>query len=276
MFLFLIIVSAAVLLFFAVLVLLVAPGRSTEKQRAPFMNRTFAHRGLFQADQSIPENSLAAFSAAKAAGYGVELDVQLTADRQIVVFHDAKLLRACGVDARVDSRTYAETQELPLFGTEHRMPLFSDVLCEIDGAIPIIVELKGGGEWKELCEKTLAMLRTYRGAFCVESFDPFIVRWFYKHAPDILRGQLSEQYCYSSKTLKWYLSFAMSRVLSNVFVRPQFIAYRVGPRPFAVRLAERLGAMRVTWTARPSDDHDVLTQINDAVIFEHYLPPVRW
>ena len=265
-----------VLILLFVTLFLVAPGKSTAAQRAPFMNRTYAHRGLYQKDQSIPENSLAAFAAAKAHGYGVELDVQLTSDKQIVVFHDASLLRACGVDARVDSKTYAETQQMPLFGTEHRMPLFSEVLREIDGAIPMIVELKSGGDWRGLCERALEMLRSYEGPFCVESFDPFVVQWFRKNAPDILRGQLSEQHRYSKKTLPLPVSFAMSRLLTNVFVRPQFIAYRVGPRPFAVRLCEKLGVMRVTWTAQPTDDHAVLTRENDAVIFEHYLPPVSW
>jgi len=261
---------------FLLLVLLVAPGRSSKTQRAPFMNRTYAHRGLYSADQNIPENSLAAFSAAKAAGYGIELDVQLTSDQQIVVFHDATLLRACGVDARVDSRTYAETQRMPLFGTEHRMPLFSDVLSEIDGAIPIIVELKSGGDWQGLCERTLAMLREYEGPYCVESFHPFVVRWFRLHAPDILRGQLSEQHCHSKKSLPLPISFIMSRLFSNLLVRPQFVAYRVGEKPFSVRLCEALGAMRVTWTARPTDDHAILTEQYDAIIFEHYQPPVSW
>jgi len=261
---------------FLLLVLLVAPGRSTAAQKEPFLNRAYAHRGLYSADQTVPENSLAAFSVAKTAGYGVELDVQLTADGQIVVFHDATLQRACGVNARVDSYTYVQLRQLRLFGTEHRIPLFSEVLCEIDGAIPVIVELKSGGNRKLLCERTLSMLRDYSGSYCVESFDPFIVRWFRIQAPDILRGQLSEQHCHSKNTLPFAVSAAMSRLFSNVLARPQFVAYRVGKKPFSVQLCERLGAMRVTWTAKPADDHALLTQQYDAIIFEHYLPPVHW
>lgn len=261
---------------FLLLVLFVAPGRSTAAQWAPFLKRAYAHRGLYSEDQNIPENSLAAFSAAKQAGYGVELDVQLTKDKQLVVFHDGSLLRACGVDARVDSKTYRELKKLSLFGTAHKIPLFQDVLREIDGEIPLIVELKGGGDRNMLCEASLRLLREYDGPFCVESFDPFIVYWFRRHAPDILRGQLSEQYRYSSKGIPWYLAILMSRLLSNLFVRPQFIAYRVGPRPLAVRLCECLGAMRVVWTVRPADNHETLIKSNDAVIFEYYLPPVSW
>ena len=75
---------------------LIAPGRATKAQRAPFAGRAFTHRGLYELDQSVPENSLEAFRRAVEAGYGAELDVQRTRDGQIVVFHDDSLQRACG------------------------------------------------------------------------------------------------------------------------------------------------------------------------------------
>jgi glycerophosphoryl diester phosphodiesterase len=143
---------------------------STKAQRAPFQNRTFAHRGLFEADQIVPENSLPAFRAAVEAGYGVELDVQLTKDKVVVVFHDDNLKRVCGVDARVDSYTFEELQAFPLLHTGERIPAFMDVLGVLGGRIPMIVELKSGGDWKTLCEKTLALLKDYRGDYCVEAF----------------------------------------------------------------------------------------------------------
>ena len=150
-------IALAVLLLFAALWLaLILPARSTKAQRAPFVRRMFAHRGLFLADQSVPENSIPAFRAAVAAGYGVELDVQLTKDKVVVVFHDDDLKRVCGVDARVDAYTFAELQAFPLLSTGERIPTFSDVLAILDGKIPMIVELKSGGDWKTLCEKTLA------------------------------------------------------------------------------------------------------------------------
>ena len=121
--------------FVAALVFFIAPGRRNEAQRAPFMRRAFAHRGLYSEDQRVPENSLPAFRAAVEAGYGVELDVQLTRDKQVVVFHDDTLKRACGTDARVDAFSYAElTQRMRLFGTEQTIPLFSQVLACSMGA----------------------------------------------------------------------------------------------------------------------------------------------
>ncbi len=261
----------------AALVFFIAPGRRNEAQRAPFMRRTFAHRGLYSEDQRVPENSLPAFRAAVEAGYGVELDVQLTRDKQVVVFHDDTLKRACGTDARIDAFSYAElTQRMRLFGTEQTIPLFSEVLAVLDGRVPVIVELKSGGDRFGLCKRTLALLRLYAGPFCIESFDPYIVRWFYQNAPDILRGQLSEQMRHSRSVLGLWKSFLMSRLFSNFAARAQFIAYRVGPKPWTVRLCERMGAMRVVWTARPNDSHAALERAYDAIIFEHYRPDSRY
>ncbi len=270
-------IAVAVLLVLGTLWLaLIMPARSKKAQRAPFCGRMFAHRGLFSEDQQVPENSLAAFRAAVEAGYGVELDVQLTRDRQVVVFHDDNLLRACGIDARVDAFEYDQLKEFSLFGTSECIPLFSEVLETIDGKIPIIVELKSGGDWKTLCPKTRELLLNYKGDYCVESFHPLLVRWFYLNAPQILRGQLSEAARYSKKGLPLYQAWLMSRLLTNAFAHPQFIAYRVGPKCLSVRLCETLGAMRVAWTARPGDDHAKLASGNDAIIFEHYLPETHF
>ena len=270
------IMIAVLLVLAACWLALIMPARSTKAQRAPLCGRTFAHRGLFSADQSVPENSLPAFAAAVSAGYGVELDVQLTRDKQVVVFHDDDLKRACGIDARVDAYSFEELQTLSLFGTQEKIPLFTDVLATLDGKIPMIVELKSGGDWKTLCPKTLELLLGYEGEYCVESFHPMLVRWFYLHAPKILRGQLSEAARFSRKGLPLHQAILMSRLFTNILTHPHFIAYRVGPKCLSVRLSELLGAMRVCWTARPTDDHAVLTRQNDAIIFEHYLPETHF
>ena len=85
---------------------LVAPGKRDKEQRAPFMGRNYAHRGLHKIDKSIPENSLPAFEAAARIGYGVELDVHLTLDDELVVFHDDDLKRICGVEGKVEEKSF--------------------------------------------------------------------------------------------------------------------------------------------------------------------------
>lgn len=252
---------------------LVAPGRATDEQKAPFMGQNIAHRGLHTEDKTIPENSLAAFRRAVGRGYGVELDVQLSRDGRVVVFHDDTLSRVCGVDGRVDEYTYAELSEMRLCGTDERIPLFSDVLVTINGKTPIICELKTGRHNNELCEKTLKLISAYSGDLCIESFDPTIVAWFRVHAPEILRGQLATTFeDYTGGGMNPALAFALENTLLNVLSRPHFIAYRIGEKPLAVKLSEALGAMKVGWTSH----NNVNEQGRDTVIFEFYEPEVRF
>lgn len=268
-------IAAGALALLALFLLL--PARPAPGQAAPFAGRCYAHRGLHSPDKSIPENSLAAFDAAAAAGYGMELDVQLSKDGQVVVFHDDTLDRVTGVHGRVDAFDWAELKEMPLCGTGHHMPLFTEVLATVAGRTPLIVELKSGPRNKELCQKTLALLRNYPGDFCVESFDPTIVAWFRRNAPDILRGQLSDSCASFRKDGDSLLgAFVLSRCLGNFLARPQFIAWGPDPKNAAVRFVEGFGPMRVFWTARPGMDHEALTRQYDGVIFEHYAPPARY
>ena len=253
--------------------LMVAPGRTTKRQKAPFYGANFAHRGLHSRDKAVPENSLTAFRLAAEAGYGAELDVQLSKDGQVVVFHDDTLDRVCGVHGRVDEFTFEELQQMRLCGTAERIPLFSQVLDVIRGRGPLIVELKTGRRNRELCEKTYALLESYRGEVCVESFNPLIVAWFRFHGKDLVRGQLAaptEEYTKDGRGMAQ--AFLLSRCLLNFLARPQFIAYKIGPQPLAVHFAECLGAMRVGWTSHePRNEKG-----RDAVIFEFYKPKLRY
>ena len=254
------------------LVYLVAPGRIFKWQKKPFMYHNFAHRGLHKRDKSVPENSIAAFERASAKGYGMELDVQLSKDGQVVVFHDDTLNRVCGVDSRVDEKTYDELKEMSLCGTDETIPLFSDVLKTVRGRGPLIVELKTGKRNKELCEKTYALLKDYCGEYCIESFNPFIVRWFRKNAPEIVRGQLANPPKDYNGEVNGVTAFILGNVLLNFLARPQFIAYKIAPKPFTVKLCEALGAMKVCWTS-----HEWVNEKNyDVVIFEFYKPKLSY
>ncbi len=250
-------------------VFLLAPGHATKGQKAPFLGRNFAHRGLHSRDKSVPENSLKAFELASAAGYGMELDVQLTRDGQVVVFHDDTLKRVCGVEGRVDDYTFSELQKFPLCGTEERIPLFSDVLNTVGGRGAIICELKNGPHNRELCRKTYDLLAAYPGEVCIESFNPLIVSWFRFHAPELLRGQLATDDYEGRGRLQSYL---LSHCLLNFLARPQFIAYKLIRRPLSVRFAECLGAMKVAWTSHEPQNE----KGQDAVIFEFYRPQIRY
>lgn len=253
----------------------IKPARPTPAQKEAFYGRNFAHRGLHTPGKEVPENSLFAFRRAVGAGYGIELDIQLSRDGQVVVFHDDTLDRVCGVPGRVDEYTYEELQRFSLCGTEERIPLLTEVFEVMAGKAPMIIELKTGRRNDELCEKALRLMRAYEGPFCVESFDPRIVAWFKKNAPDILRGQLADlPAAYKDQTR--VLAFLLGHCFLNCLGRPQFIAYANKPKPLSVQMAEARGALRAVWTAREKADAKRVQHAHDMVIFEFYTPPVQY
>ena len=251
---------------------LLLPGESDMLQRAPFWGVSHAHRGLHTKDKSIPENSIAAFTGAVDGGYGIEMDLQLSKDGQVVVFHDDDLKRVCGVEGRVDSFTWEELQEFRIEGTEQKIPLLKEVLALVNGQIPLIIEFKTSPRNTMLCENAWKILRQYDGDFCIESFDPRIVGWFKKNVPGILRGQLAAPPKHLNSGIAGFL---VGTCLGNFLGRPQFIAYQAGSRPFTVRIAEKF-AMKVVWTVRSEADSDALEKENDAVIFEFYEPVPKY
>jgi len=262
-------------LFFCILwLLLICPNDAAPALSAPFLGRAIAHRGLHDLTEQTPENSPAAFREAVEKGYGIELDIALSRDGQVVVFHDSTLSRICGLEGKIEDFDYADLQKLSLCGTEERIPLFSDVLALVGGKVPLIVEFKTTARRKELAEKGLALLGAYSGAYCVESFDPRLLREIRRLRPDIFRGQLS---CRDLKTGSRLLDFLGANLLINILSRPHFIAYRHEDRKnLSYRAATRLlHAVPVAWTVRTKEEYYRLFDEGiDIQIFENFLPPV--
>lgn len=260
------IIAIALLLLFAI-----SPRR--RRNTAPFDQTIYAHRGLHHNEGGIPENSLAAFAAAAKAGYGVELDVQLTADQQVVVFHDNNLKRMCGVDKRVDELTYAEIQSYRLLNSDQCIPLLSDVLEVLNGTT-LLCEFKAMRSYTDtfLCSITLPMLDTYKGAVCIESFNPLMVRWFRKHAPQYIRGILSMKF--EPGDVARPLRFPLSSLFTNCLCRPDFIAYQHTDhsQPF-FRLCRCFKPLTIAWTVQSAADAIQSKEYFDTYIFEGYLPP---
>lgn len=252
------------------LLLAILPGKS--RNTAPFDRTTYAHRGLHTNDGQVPENSIAAFRAAVQAGYGVELDVQFTADKQIVVFHDSDLKRMCGIDKRVDELTYDELSELRLLDSDQHIPLLSEVLEVLDGAT-LLCEFKTARSYFDtsLCKATLPLLDDYEGSVCIESFNPFMVRWFRRNAPEYIRGILSKNY--EKGEVAQALRFPLASLFGNWMCRPDFIAYQHTDhkQPF-FRLCCWFGPMTVAWTVRSRAEEIEAKRRFDAIIFEGYTP----
>ena len=271
---------------FAVLVLfLVWPGAPRTKLRQPFCGRSFAHRGLFGEQQCPPENSLPAFAAAARSGYGIELDVQFTEDRQLVVFHDDTLDRMTPATGGVGQTPWPVVSSLPLAGSGEHAPLLVDVLhtvAQANPSTPLIVEIKSRYEYRgrylvELCRAVLAALKTYPGPYCIESFDPRVLRLVRIMAPGVVRGQLADSYRNHRRIgTPRVAAYLLSHCFGNLLGRPDFIAWCPDKRNWAIRLCAALGAMTVMWTAMP--DHDIarLERENDAVIFQWYEAEPRY
>ncbi len=259
------ILGIALLLLSAIL-----PGR--RRDNTPFCHTRFAHRGLHTDDSAVPENSLAAFQRAKEHGYGVELDVQFTADRQIVVFHDNTLTRMCGVDRRVDEMTYEELRSLRLLDSDQYIPLLDEVL-EVLGDVPLLCEFKPMRSYTDtaLCAAALPHLQQYKGPWCVESFNPFMMRWFRKHAPQVRRGILSK--CFVEGEVEPALRGPLSALMANFLCRPDFIAYQHTDhsQPF-FRFCCWFRPTTMAWTVRSQEEEITSKAWFDTVIFEGYLP----
>lgn len=253
----------------------IAPRR--RRNTAPFNYTFFAHRGLHTEDGEAPENSLASFERAKLAGYGVELDIQFTADRQIVVFHDKDLSRMCGIDKRVDSLTYNELKELTLQGGQEHIPLLQDVLAILDDT-PVLCEIKsyGANSDTSLCAEAWPLLKQYKGPLCIESFNPFMVRWFRKNQPQVIRGILSTHY-EDVKEVTFWQGVALGALMTNFLTRPDFIAYDYKYRnKFAFKLCRSLfRPMTAAWTITDKEQETTSLKSFDTCIFEQYYPKNR-
>lgn len=240
------------LILFILYFYLIMPRRSEAKRMDAFHHTMFAHRGYHCADKNIPENSMAAFRAAIEHGYGIELDLHLSKDGQLVVFHDDTLSRMCGHPGIIEHMTFSELQKLSLLNTSEKIPLFTDVLALVDGRVPLLIELKVPKRSLQICEKTDAILKTYRGNYLVQSFNTMALHWFRLHSPETLRGQLSSRLTKKNTPEHWILKFMVENLLANFLGRPDFISYKLADLPkFPVTLLRFLFRVPVAvWTLR--------------------------
>jgi len=234
----------------------------------------YAHRGLH--GDGAPENSLEAFRRAVDAGYGSELDVHLLADGQLAVIHDSALQRTTGLDGRVEDLTAAQLKNCRLEGTDQHIPTFEEVLTVYSGKAPLIVELKPvGNNHDALCARVCAALDKYTGVYCIESFDPRCVYWFRKHRPDVIRGQLTENFFKAKHSkLPFLAKFMMKVQLLNFLTMPDFVAYKFRDRKnFSNFLCRRLwGVQGVTWTLYDCREFDQAVKEGWIPIFEGFRP----
>ena len=257
--------------------LAVMPRMTGRADPAPFNTKFFAHRGLHDNKSGAPENSMPAFRKAVEKGYGIELDVQLSSDGVPVIFHDLDLARACGVQGLVRERTYEELQTLRLFGSEEKIPALKDFLEMVDGRVPLIVEFKSEDSDLTLCRVIAPMLRAYKGAYCIESFNPLVLLWYRIHQPKVMRGQLSDGFIHIPKYRalnKAPITIPVQFLIPNFLSKPDFIAYN---HMYEGNISRRIcrnvyKAKAAAWTIKSQSELEEAKKSFDVFIFDSFIP----
>ena len=241
-----VIIILIVLLVLFLLYILCLRCRRGKADWAHFRKWRYAHRGFHDREKGVPENSLAAFKRAASNGFGAELDVHLMKDGRLAVIHDASLLRTAGADVYIEGLTAGE------------------------------LESYRRGNAAALAAATCAVLDKYKVDCCVESFDPRCLMWLWQNRPDVIRGQLSENFTAhgDAQHLPGGVRWILSNLLLNVRTRPDFIAYRFSDRDnLSLRLCRSLyGVQEASWTIRSKADMDAAEAAGSLVIFENFDP----
>lgn len=267
----LIIVGIVLLALILLYLILVAPRMFNRPDMSSLEGYHYAHRGYFDNDNGVPENSIAAFQAAIDAGYGIELDVQITKDQVPMVFHDADLERMCGVEGRFWEYTYEELSDMKLLGTEEGIPTLEEVLALVGGQVPIIVEYKLDLVDTVVCEKSNELLQEYDGAYCIQCFHPFALLWYKKNAPEVIRGQLAQEFWKDEKYDGKPLYLALTYMVENVATRPDYIAYKFSDASnLSLKVCRILGAKTAAWTLRSQADYESVKGQFDYYIFDSF------
>ena len=264
-------VLGGLLLVFAVgFLVLIAPGKKGDIEK--YKNVRFAHRGLHNGERA--ENSMSAFRAAVDAGFGIELDVRLSSDGALVVFHDDTLTRVAKIDGRVDAFTAEELSKMSLSGTGEGVPRFSDVLSMVDGRVPLLIEIKEDAGKYAVSDAVAEIMKGYNGPYIIESFNPLSLGNIKKKLPKATRGFLSQRFLAEPEYRK-PLYFLLQCLLTNRISSPAFIAYNhEHASSIPLRIMRGLfGTVTYAWTVRSPEEEKLAYKHGfDSVIFENYIP----
>ncbi len=232
------------------------------------MATPIAHRGYH--DSRFPENSLAAFREAISRGMAIELDVLRTADGALVVFHDLTTSRLTGVDLDVQESSLAQLKALHLNGSDERIPTLGEVLELVDRRVPVLIEIKPTAKPHDVCRRVLDSMRAYQGDLAVQSFDPRVILWFRRHAPEMLRVQLATRLRNIEAPRSRLVRVLLSTMVLNAISRPSAIGYDISAAPsLALTCWRRAFSCPVLfWTVKSNQDLDRAYRLRGNVIVD--------
>jgi glycerophosphoryl diester phosphodiesterase len=239
--------------------------------------RPIAHRGLHDAAHGLIENTAGAARAAIDAGYGIEVDVQISADGEAMVHHDDVLGRLTEGQGRLDRLTAAELKRIPFRGSDERMLTLAELCDLVGGRATMLVELKSRFDGDvRLADRVATLLAGYGGPAAPMSFDPGQIAVLRHRAPRLPRGIVAAKYRPHPywDLMPFWMRHGMGYLLTAMAARPQFVAYAVADLPaFAPLFARRtLGLPLLTWAVRSEAEWQRAARFADQMIFEGFRP----
>lgn len=231
-----------------------------------------AHRGLHSKDQKTPENTLAAIRLAIDKGYGIECDINVLKDGTVVVFHDNNLKRLTGRDEYLKDVNYDDIKDTTILDTQERIPTLKEALEIVNGQVPLLIELKPLGDNALLCEQFMKTIKDYKGIYAIHSFNPYVIYWFKKNHPSIIRGQITE-FFKDDQNMKKITKYLMKTMFFNIFTKPDFINYGIKdlPNKYCDKIYKK-GMCVISYASRSQEEFDMVRHHYDNSVFEFFIP----
>ncbi len=233
-------------------------------------SKPIAHRGLHN-NADRPENSFAAFNAAIEKGLPFELDLQFTKDEKIVVFHDENLERMTNIKKTIAEINFSELRGYRLKGSNESIPLLSELLEHVNERVSLLIELKNFARPNNFEMKVIEQLKSYKGEFALQSFNPLTVRWLKLNAPEIIRGQISSRF--RGLPVPLHYKYMLRNLTLNFSAKPHFINYNIDDLPYLpVELYRNHGIPILAWTVKTKAQLSKANELADNFVFEDLDP----
>ena len=217
------------------------------------INNTYAHRGYFD-NEKIPENSIGAFIRAIKFGYNIELDVHITKDNKIVVFHDDNLTRMCGINKKIEDCNYDELKKYRLLNTKYGIPLLTDVLKLVDGKVNLLIETKVKKHNFKLEKNLSKILDSYKGYFAIHSFNYLSIGWFKRHKKNYIVGILASDF--KNKKINYLYKLISKTLLFDKILKVDFISFDIRALPNKFVLNKKEEKPVLGWTYKTNKNNE--------------------
>ena len=234
-----------------------------------------AHRGLHSSEESIPENSIKAFVNAAEKGFAIELDIYVTRNGDVVVFHDESLERMCRYDKSIFSYDVNLHKYYKLLDTDQEIPTLDDVLKVVNSRVPVIIHVREQRvkTRTEICDALYKVLNPFRKQIvAIQSFDPCLLGVFAKKLPNVIRGQLSSNF--ENEKLNRLTRYLLSNYKLNWYSKPHYLAHNLSDSKIQnfLQKQRKKGMPVLCWTITSPQEHKKALENFDNIIFENYIP----